>query len=146
MWKLGTWLAGLLILMAGAATGDFPDWDYGVSIWMALWTLLTAEWVVSVLMELDYRWWPIAVFWTWWAVDGSYWAYWSLVNPGVMIREGQWPTSLCLFLLCGFLCERGREFFERSLAPSRLWLDGAGRVAWWGSGFAAHHHPLKKHF
>ncbi|TWO63637.1 hypothetical protein FN976_28460 [Caenimonas sedimenti] len=54
-------------------------------------------------MERKYRRWPAAVLLAWWCVDGSYLAYWSVVNPTVMIREGQWAMSLCLFLLCGFV-------------------------------------------
>ena len=35
-----------------------------------------------------------------------YWAYWSVVRPEVMIREGQWLASLCLYALCGVIWYR----------------------------------------
>jgi hypothetical protein len=106
-WKLGTFAIGLVWLLYGAAFFDYPDWDYGVSLLMALSTLLTAEWVVSTWMDrgrkrLSLRFVLLASLAIWWAVDGSYTLYWSLVNPDVMIREGQWPMSLCLYLLAGF--------------------------------------------
>lgn len=106
-WKNWTFLAGLLVLFAGAATGEFPDWDYGVSLVMAGMTYLTAEWCVDALMDWKHPRFVLAPIPAWLAVDGSYWAYWTIVNPSVMIREGQWPMSLCLYLLCGFCWRMG---------------------------------------
>lgn len=103
MLKPITFAIGLTWLLYGAHYFNYPDWDYGVSLSMAIPTYFCAEWVVSQFMEKQYRHWPTAIVATWWCVDGSYWVYWSLVDPTVMIREGQWPMSLCLFLLCGFL-------------------------------------------
>jgi uncharacterized membrane protein len=40
------------------------------------------------------------------AVDGVYWAYWSVVRQEAMIREGQWLASLCLYALCGIIWYR----------------------------------------
>lgn len=102
-WKPATFAIGLAWLLWGAAYLDYPDWDYGLSLLMAGSTYLSAQWAVSVWMERRYRHWPAAALLAWWCVDGSYWLYWSLFNPAVMIREGQWPMSLCLFLLCGFI-------------------------------------------
>lgn len=103
MLKNITFIAGLTWLLIGAAFFDYPDWDYGVSVTMAVSTYCLAQWCVDSWMELRWRRWPATVLATWWCVDGSYWLYWSQVRPEVMIREGQWPMSLCLFLLCGFL-------------------------------------------
>lgn len=109
-YKNWTFLSGLLVLFAGAASGEFPDWNYTVSLWMAGWTYLCAHWSVSVFMDRRYRHWPMALVVTWLTVDGSYWLYWSVVNPSVMIREGQWPMSLCLYLLCGFIWRAGPPY------------------------------------
>lgn len=103
MLKPITFAIGLAWLLLGAHYFNYPDWDYGVSLSMAIPTYFCAEWVVSQFMDKQYRHWPVAIVATWWCVDGSYWVYWALVDPTVMIREGQWPMSLCLFLLCGFI-------------------------------------------
>lgn len=102
-WKFATFVIGLAWLLWGATFWSYPDWDHCVSVLMAGSTYLTAEWAVSAWIERRYSRWPAAVLLAWWCVDGSYLAYWSVVNPSVMIREGQWAMSLCLFLLCGFI-------------------------------------------
>lgn len=104
--KLLTFLAGLGVLLVGAVWLDYPDWDIGVSFVMAFATLLSAEWVTKVIWKGQWRWMPLAAFWTWLSVDGVYWAYWSIARPQVMIREGQWLTSLCLYALCGVIWYR----------------------------------------
>lgn len=97
---------GLGLLLAGAWWLDYPDWDIGISFVMALSTLATAKWVASVVWRRRWAWTPLAIFWTWMSVDGVYWCYWSLVRPEVMIREGQWMASLCLYALCGVIWYR----------------------------------------
>lgn len=98
-----TFLIGLAWLIYGALVFEYPDWNIGVSLLMAGLTYLTAEWSAASILRLEWRKWPLAVFYTWLAVDGSYWAYWSVVRPEVMIRDGQWLASLCLYLLAGFI-------------------------------------------
>jgi hypothetical protein len=114
-----TFLLGLLALLYGAMFLDYPDWDIGISLLMAFATLATAQWSVSVLWELRLRWVPLAAFYTWLCVDGVYWAYWSLVRPEVMIREGQWLASLCLYLLCGVI-------WYRLVPIAALWVQPHG--------------------
>jgi hypothetical protein len=104
--RLLTFLAGLALLIAGALWLDYPDWDIGVSLLMAASTFATAQWATSVFWKRRWRWLPLAAFWAWFSVDGVYWAYWSWVNPAVMIREGQWLASLCLYALCGVIWYR----------------------------------------
>lgn len=101
--KPASFAVGLGWLLWGATFWSYPDWDYGVSLIMAFSTYFSSEWAVSSIMERRYKLWPAAILAAWWCVDGSYWAYWSQVRPDVMIREGQWPMSLCLFLLTGFI-------------------------------------------
>lgn len=103
IWKACTFAFGLSWLIWGALFFGYPDWDIPLSLLMAFSTLVLAEWSVAVLMERRYPLWPLAAAAAWWCVDGSYWLYWSFTRPEVMIREGQWPMSLCLFLLCGFI-------------------------------------------
>lgn len=120
-----TFAMGLGFLIYGALFLAYPDWDIGVSLLMAGITYFTADWVVDVIRRRDYPKWPLAVFYTWLAVDGSYWAYWSVVRPEVMIREGQWLASLCMYLLCGVIWQglpTPRELhglMRRAASPSK---------------------------
>lgn len=98
--------AGLSLLLFGALFLDYPDWDVGVSLVMALTTLATAEWATMVIWTRKWRAMPLALFFAWLSVDGVYWGYWSIFNSTVMIREGQWLASLCLYLLCGVIWYR----------------------------------------
>jgi len=102
-WKLATFGVGLTLLILGAKLDIAPDWDYGVSIAMALTAYIAAPWVVRSLSRR--RWWrlPACVILSWWGVDGCYALYWSLRNPEILdqLRSAQWPTSACLFLMCG---------------------------------------------
>src|SRR5690606_20922093 len=100
-WKNGTFAVGLGWLLWGAVFFGYPDWDVGLSLLMAGSTWLTADRVVDAITGKRWSRWPLAIVASWWCVDGSYWLYWSIVRPEVMIREGQWLTSLCLYLLCG---------------------------------------------
>jgi hypothetical protein len=104
--KAISFLVGLGLLLAGAVWLGYPDWDIGICFVMALTTLATAEWSIQVLWQRRWQWIPLAIFWTWLSVDGVYWAYWSIVKPEVMIREGQWLASLCLYALCGIIWYR----------------------------------------
>lgn len=121
-----TYAIGCLWLVAGALWFDYPDWDLGVSAVMASLTYAGAELCVSAYMDREYRLWPVAAFWAWLTVDGSYWLYWELVNPAVSIREGQWPMSLCLFLLAGFTWRAGPEPFALVLRRLRATLARLG--------------------
>ena len=121
-----TFLIGLSWLIYGALFFGYPDWDIGVSLVMAGFTYFAAQGVWQVLrspLDCNYQEWLGAMVSTWWCVDGSYTAYWSIVNPAVMIREGQWPMSLCLFLLAGFVWSAAEDLRK---FPDNLRL--AGRV------------------
>lgn len=102
-WKIATFVAGLSLLVLGAKLDIALDWDVGVSIVMALTAYVTAPWVVRSLRNR--RWWrlPACAILTWWGVDGCYALYWSLRNPEILnqMRSAQWPTSTCLFSMCG---------------------------------------------
>jgi hypothetical protein len=130
--KLLSFLAGLVLLIAGALWLDYPDWDIGISLLMASSTFATAEWSTSVLWERRWKWLALAVFWAWLSVDGVYWAYWSYVNPAAMIREGQWLASLCLYALCGVIWYRlvpmAAEFLDQRANAKWATLPNGGRA------------------
>lgn len=100
-----TFLIGLFLLLVGATIWDYPDWDYGISLIMALFTFMTATYAFDAFVLRQYRKWPLALFFTWWAVDGCYSVYWFLVNPATLelMRGANAPASLALFLTCGLL-------------------------------------------
>ena len=103
MWKNVTFAIGLSWLIYGAMFFDYPDWDIGVSLLMAGCTYLSADKFIMAIKNKD----PIEVLGmsmaAWFSIDGSYALYWSHVDSSVMIREGQWMMSACLYLLCGML-------------------------------------------
>lgn len=100
-----TFLLGLSWLLYGALTYGYPDWDVGVSLVMALATYFTADKVVIAIRNQEWRRWPMMLFYTWFAVDGTYIFYWFCKDRHVLLtmHDGQWPMSLCLFLLCGII-------------------------------------------
>lgn len=112
-WRTTTFAIGLAALIYGALTLDISDWDVGVSVVMAFLTFLTAEQFVDTFARRDWPAVPLAIFWSWFSVDGSYVVYHVTVG-NQMLRAAQWPTSLCLYLLCGFIWRAGNLYFGRT--------------------------------
>ncbi|TJZ64141.1 hypothetical protein [Chitiniphilus eburneus] len=108
-WKVSTFLVGVMWLLWGAFHYQISDWDVGVSLTMAGVTFLAAEWCAKTLYSLNWRRFPLVIWWTWLAVDGVYVAYHTLAG-NQMLRDAQWPASLCLFYLCGFIWLLGRKW------------------------------------
>lgn len=104
-WKLFTLDIGLGLLLVGAFWHGAPDWDVGISLLMAIVAYATAPIAIRILRDRQWRRLPLAAFLIWFGVDGSYAAYWFLVDPWALaqMRSGQWSTSLCLYLLCGLI-------------------------------------------
>lgn len=104
-WKLLSLGFGVGLLIAGAYWYRAPDWDVGVSLIMALFAYLTAAWSLRVVVTRRWRAFPLAVFWTWWTVDGCYAIYWSIKDPAALVwmRSANAPASFCLYLACGLV-------------------------------------------
>jgi len=105
-WKLVTLAIGIALLIVGAHIEQLPDWDATVSVIMAVLTYLTAPWGVRVFIERRWRWMPLALFYAWLAIDGSYFA-WNAHRIGPEFADWArdmnfWPSTL-LYLLCGFI-------------------------------------------
>lgn len=101
-WKLISFALGMTWLFWGALYLNILDWDLGVSVLMGGFTYLTAPFALRVLARREWWRWPEALFWTWFTVDGVYVVYFtSIQHP--MLRAEQWPTSLCLYGLCGLI-------------------------------------------
>ncbi len=81
-----------------------PDWDIGVSLLMAGFTFLTAEWTLKVFMEGKWKLMLPALAAAWWSIDGCYITYWSILNPDALDMRGvALPVNILLYLLCAFI-------------------------------------------
>lgn len=102
-WKLATLAMGLALLTVGRYYFQAPDWDIPMSVIMALVAYATASWSMHVMVERQWKMWPLMLVVTWFAVDGCYWLYWRWQNPAAleMMREVNAPASLTLYWMCG---------------------------------------------
>lgn len=106
-WRLASLGAGIALLIAGSRYQPAPDWDVGVSVLMATCTYIAAPFFVDTLWRRRWTLLPLAILGAWFAVDGCYWLYWSLVDPAALVmRDIQWEASLCFFLICGMIWRR----------------------------------------
>jgi hypothetical protein len=83
---------------------------------MPAFTYMTAPCSVRTVVDRRWRHLPLALFLTWFSVDGSYAIYWHFRDPFVLatMRSANAPISLILFCLCGmFWLYRGslRELY-----------------------------------
>jgi len=124
-WKLITLFVGIALLIAGSHFYPAPDWDVPISFIMALLAYLAAPWSIRVIVERQWKYWPAMLFATWFSVDGCYAIYWHFRDPVALeMRDVNFPASLTLYAICGFLwLYRGSlaELFAelKSLAASR---------------------------
>lgn len=108
-WKLFSLACGISILLIGSVVEKAMDWDFCISFIMAISTYIFAPITARTLFYAHFRkhWqcWLLAIFGLWLSVDGVYWAYWSIQNPQAvaLMRSANFPASLCLYLLCGFI-------------------------------------------
>lgn len=123
-WRIAFLALGIALLYVGMYVTPAPDWTHG-TIWaMGLSTYLLAPWAVNVFERRQYRLWPAALLAAYFCVDGVWWLTLKLEGNQFAIdtmREGNWPASLCLFLLVGIIC-------RPSIAEQRA-LHGATTVS-----------------
>lgn len=124
-WKLFSLACGIALLIAGAYHYDAPDWDIPISLIMATLAYLTAAWSLRALLERRWRLLPLALFWTWFTVDGCYWLYWRAQDPFALeaMRSANFPASLSLYGMCG-LVWLYRGTLTEALADARRVLRG----------------------
>lgn len=101
-WRLASLACGLALLIIGAYWSALPDWDVPVSLIMASITYFTAPCSLRVVLERRWKQWPIAMFWTWLSVDGSYAIYWHFNDPVALeqLRSANAAASLALYGMC----------------------------------------------
>ena len=104
-WKLFSLAFGIAFLIAGALWSGLPDWDIAISLIMALPAYLTAPCSMRVLLERRWGKAHIALFWTWFSVDGTYAIYWFLRDPAVLdaLRHANAAASMALYGMCGLI-------------------------------------------
>ena len=104
-WKLATLAMGIGLLLLGAELMPAPDWDVPISFIMGFFAYATAPWSLRVLLERQWRAVPMALFLTWFTVDGCYAIYWYLKDPAVLalMRDVNFPASLSLYGMCGLV-------------------------------------------
>lgn len=104
-WKLFSLFAGLALLIIGSHYNQAPDWDIPISFIMAFFAYLTAPWSMRVVVERQWKNYPLMLFCTWFTVDGCYWLYWHFKNPQSLelMRDVNFPASLSLYGMCGLV-------------------------------------------
>jgi uncharacterized membrane protein (UPF0136 family) len=104
-WKLVTLFIGLMLLVVGSLYYQAPDWDIPISFIMSLFAYLTASWSMRVVVERQWKKFPLMLFYTWFSVDGCYWLYWHFKDPAALalMRDVNFLASLSLYGMCGLV-------------------------------------------
>lgn len=104
-WKLFSLLCGICLLVLGSFYYKAPDWDITISLIMAACTYLTASWSLHVLLDRRWKLLPVALFYTWFSVDGCYAIYWHFTDPQALelMRDANFPASLSLYGICALI-------------------------------------------
>lgn len=104
-WKLISLCLGVGILVWGSFYVRAPDWDISISIIMAFFAYLTSAWSLRTLVERRWKCIPLALFFTWFSIDGCYWLYWTWKDPTAlaMMRDVNFLASLVLYGICGLI-------------------------------------------
>jgi len=104
-WKLITLAIGIALLIVGSYYYDVLDWDIPISLIMAGLAYLTAPVSMRIILERNWKQFPLMLFYTWFTVDGSYAIYWYFVDPVALdfMRTANFPASLSLYGMCGLI-------------------------------------------
>lgn len=104
-WKLTSLCFGIALLIYGSYYYSAPDWDIPFSIIQAIETYLTAGWSMRVILDRRWKLLPLALFFIWFTVDGSYWMYWSIKDPVALeaMRRANFFASLSMYLGMGVI-------------------------------------------
>lgn len=124
-WKLFSLAVGIALLIWGSFYYQAPDWDIPISLIMAIFAYLTATWSMHVMVERQWRQFPLMLFFTWWTVDGCYALYWYFNDPLALeyMRSANAPASLCLYWICGLIWY-WQGSLEELMLSIKHWLKG----------------------
>lgn len=101
LFKNITFAIGFSWLILGAITYKIQDWDIGVSVILAVYTYLTAEWAVTALLDKQYRKYPVALISALVAPYALYIAYWTLQGKESVMLSGNLYLVTSLYLIYG---------------------------------------------
>ncbi|WP_348946165.1 hypothetical protein ABHF33_06600 [Chitinibacter sp. FCG-7] len=96
-WRIATLLIGLLLLVLGADYYQFGDWDYGISVLMALATYALMPRFHAALLQRD---WLVAALILVFCVDTTYTAYLQAMAMTLELRWVNFGASASLFGFC----------------------------------------------
>jgi hypothetical protein len=114
MIRYTAFLIGLGLLILGSYVTPQPDWDIPISIIMATLTFLTAERTLSILLNKQWKLFPLAIFYVWISTDGSYWLYWSIANPDALVlRWVAFQVDILLYVSCMIVFSEARLLDEK---------------------------------
>ena len=125
-WKLFALACGMGLLVIGRYAMPAPDWDIPISFIMGLMAYACASWCLRVFLARDWLMWPLALFLTWFTIDGCYAWYWSQVDPQALalMRDVNAPASGALFGMCALVWLYNGSLREL-LQDVRAWLKPA---------------------
>lgn len=112
-WKFMAFISGMIWLIAGSFITEYPDWDIGICLVMGITTYLVHPWALRFTSFGDAA---ISVALCVLCVDTFYVIYWYIKNPLVLqlMRDAQWPLSLCYYLAAVGIWNYGEQFIESS--------------------------------
>jgi hypothetical protein len=104
-WKLLSLACGIALLITGSSWFALPDWDVPISFIMAIFAYLTAPCSLRVIVERRWTQFPMALFWAWFSVDGTYAIYWHFNDPVALeqLRSANAAASLALYGMCAII-------------------------------------------
>ena len=125
-WKLFALACGIGLLVIGRYLMPAPDWDIPISFIMGLMAYACASWCLRVFLARDWPMWPLAIFLSWFTIDGCYAWYWSQVDPQALalMRDVNAPASGALFGMCALVWLYNGSLREL-WADLRAWLRPA---------------------
>ncbi len=130
-WKLFTLCVGVFLIIMGSFYYKAPDWDIPICFIMAFFTYLTASWSLRVLVERQFRNFPLMLFFTWFSIDGCYWIYWHYQDPKTfeLMRSANFLASLSLYGMCGLVWYYQGSLREFRVEISKFYLENIRRKA-----------------
>ena len=94
-WKLFALACGIGLLVIGRYLMPAPDWDIPISFIMGLMAYACASWCLRVFLARDWLMWPLALFLTWFTIDGCLRSSCDALAPHWTCREenAAWPSN-----------------------------------------------------
>lgn len=97
--------AGIALLIAGSIYLPSTDWDIPICFIMGIPAYVLAPWVFRQVFNFRWKWLLPAALALWFAIDGTYSAYWHLrgFDALAVFRPANYFYCIWLFWACGFV-------------------------------------------